>query len=276
MIDSHQHFWQYSQEEYGWINEEMNVIKKSFLPPDLEPQLKALEFSGCIAVQARQSNAENNFLLELANAHDFILGVVGWIDLLKDEFEPELEQYKINNYLKGFRHVLQDEPDPNFMLNQNFVNNIKKAQKEGFSYDLLIYEKQLKTTVKFLNHFSDETFILDHIAKPDILKGQSKNWKEGIKQLSEYPNIYCKLSGMVTETKWNSWRAEDFYPYLDHIISCFGTERVMFGSDWPVCLLSADQYKNVFNIIKDYSEQFSEAEQLQIFSENVKKAYNLS
>ncbi len=275
MIDSHQHFWKYSEQEYSWINNEMQVIKRSFLPEDLWPLLSDKNIEGCIAVQARQSEKENTFLLNLAKNNDFIFGVVGWIDLLKDNVENDLIQYKNENKLKGFRHVIQDEPDPEFMLNPVFITSIKKIQAEGYVYDILIYEQQIKATVKFLENFSNEIFILDHIAKPNIKNGLSNNWKEGISNLAKYPNLYCKISGMVTETNWNAWNKEDFYPYIDHIISCFGTERVMFGSDWPVCLLSADNYGAVFNLIKEYCEQFSEEERRKIFRDNAMSAYGI-
>lgn len=274
-IDAHQHFWDYRQETYGWISDEMPEIKRSFGPLDLKPLLEDEKIDACVSVQARQSLEENEYLLGLADKHDFIKGVVGWVDLCSDRVEEDLIRYKKDKKMKGFRHVLQDETDDQFMLQNSFVRGVKKSFEYGYTYDILIYERQLSTTIKFLEAFDDQPFVLDHIAKPLIKEVKTKNWERGIQQLAQYENLYCKISGMVTEASWKAWQYEDFLPFLDVVVESFGVDRLMFGSDWPVCLLGSEGYGEMKSIVDRYFEAYSKQDQAKIFGENASKFYSL-
>ncbi|MEM6800783.1 MAG: amidohydrolase family protein [Bacteroidota bacterium] len=274
-IDAHQHFWDYSQENYGWISDEMPEIKRSFGPSDLKPLLESEKIDGCISVQARQSLEENEYLLGLAEKHDFIKGVVGWVDLCSDRVEEDLLRYKSHRKMKGFRHVLQDEPHDNFMLQDSFIRGVKKSFEYGYTYDILIFERQLKPTIKFLESFDNQSFVLDHLAKPLIKEVKTHNWEAGIRQLAQYENLYCKISGMVTEADWKKWKYEDFLPFLDVVVESFGIDRIMFGSDWPVCLLGSEGYTEMKAIIDRYFEAYSEEDKAKVYGGNAVKFYSL-
>jgi len=251
-IDSHQHFWQYNAQEYDWISEKQLVLKAHFLPNDLKPILKSCEIDGCIAVQARQTIQETKWLIDLATRSDFIKAVVGWIDLRNDNLEADLALFEDKKVLKGFRHVLQGEPDPQFMLSTKFIRGLNVIEKLGYSYDLLVLAHQLPQTIELVGQLPNMRFVLDHIAKPSIAKNQGfANWQLGINRLAKFNNVYCKISGMVTEADLGHWSKEDFLPYMQTILEAFGPERVMFGSDWPVCLLASD-YHGVFDILADF------------------------
>ncbi len=250
-IDSHQHFWKYHPNTHGWIDSSMETIKKDFLPTDLQPLLKKNGISGCIAVQAQQSEEETLFLLHLADKYDFIKGVVGWLDLCAADIDEKLQKYSKYPKLVGLRHVVQDEPDANFMLRPDFKKGISLLQKQGLTYDILIYPKQLPAALELVKLFPEQPFVIDHIAKPKIDGTMDKVWGSYISELGKCENVYCKISGMVTETAWGSWSKNDFVPYLDKVFASFGPEKIMFGSDWPVCLLSA-QYGEVIEIIESY------------------------
>ncbi len=273
-IDSHQHFWTYSKEDYGWINDDMSVIKQDFYPADLAPLLKSIDFDGCIAVQARQSLEETDFLLKLSDEHNFIKAVVGWVDLKAEDCDTVLERYTQHPKFKGVRHIIHDEPDIDFMLDSKFYRGVGLLAKHQLSYDLLLYPQHLPNAIKFVSDFPEQMFILDHISKPFIAKGELSPWRDDIQRLAGFPNIYCKLSGMVTEANWQSWKAADFEPYLDTVLEAFGTRRLMLGSDWPVCKL-AGEYQEVMQLTIDYIGKLSEAEQAAIFSENACKAYRI-
>lgn len=273
-IDSHQHFWHYNPEEFGWINQQMNVIRKNFLPADLKAELDNADFDGSIAVQARQKQEETSWLLELASNHSFIRGVVGWVDLLSKDLPEQLELFTTNKKLVGVRHVIHDEPDDDFMLRPDFQKGIKQLQKYGLTYDILIFPKHLPNTLQFVKTFPDQVFIIDHIAKPDIKNHVLSPWKENIEKLAKYPNVYCKLSGMVTEADWKGWKQEDFNPYLDVVLENFGTNRVMIGSDWPVCSV-AGQYVKVMDIVRNYIHNLSATEQRAVLGENAQRIYNI-
>lgn len=274
-IDSHQHFWQYQAEEYDWIGEQETILKHHFLPNDLKPILVNSKIDGCVAVQARQSEQETKWLIELAKQHDIIKGVVGWIDLCSNNLESDLQQYKDEKILKGFRHVLQGEPDPQFMLSEQFVRGLKVIEQFNYSYDLLIFAHQLPQTIELVSQLPNMRFVLDHIAKPAIAKSQGfAKWQLGINKLAEYRNVSCKISGMVTEADLEHWTKEDFLPYMQTILAAFGPDRVMFGSDWPVCLLAAD-YQSVFEIVEDFV-QSSYADYYDIiFGLNAKSFYQI-
>ncbi len=271
-IDSHQHFWVYNKNEYDWIPEES--IRRDFLPTDLEPILASNNFDGTIAVQARQSEEETNWLLQLAAENDIIKGVVGWIDLQEENVKDRITYYKQSPLLKGFRHIVQAEPDDRFMLRPNFLRGINELYKAGIPYDILIFPKQLPAALELVKKFPEHDFVIDHIAKPNIKDAEIDFWKSGIHSFKAFENVRCKLSGMVTETNFSKWRPSDFTPYLDHIIDTFGPKRLMIGSDWPVCKLSGE-YGPVMNIVKDYITKLSSSEQEQILGETASNFYKL-
>jgi L-fuconolactonase len=274
-IDSHQHFWKYDPIKHSWINDEMKVIQKDFLPSDLEPILLKHKFDGCVAVQADQSEAETDFLIDLAEKNDFIKGVVGWVDLMADDVYDRLEHYAQFKKVKGFRHIVQGETDPDFMLRPKFKAGITELGAYDFTYDILIYHYQLDQALRFVKLFPEQKFILDHIAKPDIKSGEYATWQTEIKKLALNQNVYCKVSGMVTEGEWTGWKPSDFKVYLDTVLKAFGPERLMFGSDWPVCLVAA-QYDEMLQIVTDYIGSLTHLEQRKIMGETAKKIYNLS
>lgn len=273
-IDSHQHFWQYDPVRYDWIDDGMSVIKKDFLPGDINPVLKANGFDGCITVQSHQSEDENEFQLSNANKYVFIKGVVGWVDLCSTEIEDRLAYYQQFEILKGFRHVLQGEPQRDFMLRPDFLNGIGLLKKYNYTYDVLIFPDQLKHIAVFVSKFPDQLFVIDHIGKPAIKNKEIKQWAKDIASIAKYKNVFCKVSGMVTEADWKKWNKTDFYPYLDIVVESFGMDRLMFGSDWPVCNIAAD-YTEVVNICKDYFSTFSSTEQQLFFGGNAIQFYGI-
>jgi L-fuconolactonase len=248
-IDSHQHFWEYDPVQYPWITDQLARIRRSFLPPDLEPELKRAGIEGCIAVQARQTVQESRWLLGLADRYDFIKGVVGWVDLRAGDVERDLETLARHPKFVGVRHVAQDEPDDRFLVGKDFLRGISKLKQFDLAYDILIFPKQLPAAIELVNRFPEQRFALDHIAKPLIREKLLEPWRSQIHELAKATNVMCKVSGLVTEAKWDGWRADDFLPYLDAVEEAFGIERLMFGSDWPVCLLAAE-YQDVFGIAK--------------------------
>ena len=272
-IDAHQHFWKYDPIRDSWISDEMKAIRRDFMPEDLKPELDLRGISGCIAIQADQSEAETRFLLDLAEMHTWIKKVVGWVDLRSGKIEVELEAYSSEVKLVGFRKILQSLP-PEEMEDRAFLNGIRLLEKYGYTYDILIYPKHLEAAYHLVKKFPNQAFVLDHLAKPDIKNGEFKIWNKGIKQLAALPNISCKVSGMVTEADWGNWQKEDFKPYLDAVAESFGVERMMYGSDWPVSLL-AGSYAQVHDLAMDYFREFSPAEQNMVFGENACRFYGL-
>ena len=273
IIDTHQHFWNYDPKIHDWINEDMQAIQKDFLPADLAIELKENKVEACISVQAAQSLQETDFLLAQAKANNFIQGVVGWVDLCDLKMEQALEKYATEKLLKGFRHILQAEPK-GFMLQESFIQGLKKLQANNYTYDLLIYAHQLKEANEIVKHLPTVPIVIDHIAKPNIKAGEIEDWKKEITGLANYPNVYCKISGMVTEANWNNWTAADLKPYLDAVVAAFGTDRILFGSDWPVCLV-ASTYSKWLNLVQNYFNTFSSSEQEAIFAGNAIKFYKL-
>ncbi len=273
-IDSHQHFWKYNPQNLSWINDDMKVIQRDFMPSDLEPILKQHHFDGCISVQVDQNEEENTFLLKLAKENDFIKGVVGWVDLQAGNVYERLEYYSEFNKIKGFRHIVQRESDIEFMLRPKFKNGITELSTYNFTYDILIYHYQLEQAIQFVKLFPDQKFVIDHIAKPDIKSGEYVEWQINIKKLALHQNVFCKVSGMVTEAEWKDWKEADFKIYLDTIVKAFGTDRIMYGSDFPVCLLAAS-YEQQLNIVKEYFSSFSNFEKKNIMGENAVKFYNI-
>src|ERR1041385_4925053 len=246
-IDSHQHFWRYDPAQYPWIAEEMAVLRRDYLPEHLQPLLNAAGFDGSIAVQARQSVEETEWLLALAEQHSFILGVVGWVDLRSPDLAQQLKRFASHPKLVGVRHVIQDEPDDQVMLGRDFRRGIAQLHEFDLCYDLLIFPRQLPAAIALVADFPEQPFVLDHLGKPPIRDRQITPWREQLGELGRYPNVFCKLSGMVTEADWMNWQEEHFRPYLDVVIECFGPGRLMIGSDWPVCTV-AGEYERVMGI----------------------------
>ena len=273
-IDSHQHFWKYSIEEYGWINDQMSILKRDFLPEDLFQELSSNDIDGSIAVQARQNLDETEWLLKLAEEYTFIRGVVGWLDIRSPKFKHQLEKYTRRNKLVGIRHVVQDESDDRFMLRSEFIEGIRLLENYDLVYDILIFENQLPAAIELVTRFPNQRFVLDHIGKPKISYNLLDPWKSLMTELADYPGVYCKVSGMVTEADWNNWKKEDFLPYLDTVFDVFGANRIMFGSDWPVCTVAAS-YNKVIEIVQDFIKQFSSDDQEKILGKNASKIYNL-
>lgn len=272
-IDSHIHFWNYDKVRDAWITEEMQVLQKNYLPQILQPVIQRADVDGVIAVQADQSEAETNFLLRLSQNNSFIKGVVGWIDLSSDRVEERLAYYQQFPQIKGWRHIVQAEPD-NFMLGDKFQKGISLLQKYNYTYDILSYPHQIKTAIELVRTFPNQKFVLDHCAKPILKEKKIGDWKNQMQTIAENKNVYCKLSGLLTEAKWNQWQPEDFYPYLDIVFEAFGTERILFGSDWPVILLSGE-YRQWKNLVEFYLQKFSTSEQQNVMGNNAIKFYNL-
>jgi L-fuconolactonase len=272
-IDAHQHFWRYSPATHAWIDDSMVAIKRDFLPPDLKPLLDVARFDGCIAVQAEQTVAETQWLLRLANEHPFIRGVVGWVDLCAPDVAEELRSLAAHPRLRGVRHILQDEP-AGFMRRPEFLRGIAALAEFGLAYDILIYERQLPEAEELVRRFPDQRFVVDHIAKPAIRDGSIDAWRAGIRALASLPNVYCKLSGMVTEADWHRWRPADLTPYIETVLDVFGPQRLMIGSDWPVCLL-ASEYASLIAVVGDAFAQLSVADRESIMGATAAEFYGV-
>lgn len=274
-IDAHQHFWQYDAVEYDWIDDSLAALRRDFLPSDLQPLLRQSGFDGCIAVQARQTLEETRWLLQLADENDFIRGVVGWVDLRSDDLPNQLRQFSSNPKLRAVRHVVQAEPDDEFMLRADFQRGIARLADFGLAYDILVYPRQLPAAAQLAAQFPSQRFILDHIAKPLIARGILDPWQDDLRSVAQLPNVCCKVSGMVTEAHWKNWRAQDFHPYLDVVFAAFGPQRILIGSDWPVCTVAAP-YSATMRIVTDYIAEFPRPQQDAILGGNCATVYNLS
>lgn len=273
MIDTHIHFWNYDKVKDAWITDDMKLLQKDFLPHDLKPVLGKNKIEGAIAVQADQSENENEFLIRLSEENSFIKGIVAWVDFQNENIENKLLYYSKFSVVKGFRHIVQAEPK-GFLQNEKFLKGIGLLQQFNFTYDLLIYENQLPEAIGFVNKFPGQKIIIDHCAKPDIKIKSIDEWKKGIEEISKNKNVYCKLSGLTTEANWNSWNEKDFYPYLDIVFKNFGTDRLLFGSDWPVVLISGG-YARWKALLENYMQDFSNEEKENIFEKNAIQFYNL-
>ena len=272
-IDAHQHFWYYDSVNYAWIDDSMKAIQKDFLPADLEPILQKNGFDGCVLVQVNQTEHENDDFLKFAQLYDFIKGVVGWVDLRADNISERLVYYKPFDKLKGFRHIVQGEP-VGFMQQESFIKGIKQLADFNYTYDILIYPKQLKDALHLVRQCPDNQFIIDHIAKPDIKHKDISKWSNYMRQIAQHENVFCKVSGMVTEADWQKWQKEDFYIYLDIVLEFFGVDRIVYGSDWPVCLV-AGQYEEQLAIVQSYFEKLTSTEKNKIFGGNAVRFYKL-
>ena len=274
IIDTHQHFWKYESSKHDWIDDNMKSIRQDFMPEDLQPVLVANGVEGCIAVQADQTEAENDFLLKLAEKNDFIKGITGWVDLRSENIEERLAYYSEYEKLKGFRHVVQGEPDHNFLLRKEFLNGISKLEKHDFIYEVLVFPHQLGAVLEFVRKFPNQKFVIDHIAKPYIKNAYLAGWKTMMTEIAKSENVFCKLSGMITEADYQSWTFEQLRPYLEVVLENFGGERLMFGSDWPVCLV-AGEYHEVKDIAEKAVQELSGEEQKAFWSGNAIEFYNL-
>jgi len=273
-IDSHQHFWKYDPVRHSWIDDRMAEIRKDYLPEQLALVFEENGVDGCVAVQADQTAVETDFLLHLSSQHHFIKGVVGWVDLRSPFLADRLQYYREFDQLKGFRHILQGEEQRDFCLQPSFLNGIGLLEQHGFTYDILIFPDQLQFIGELISRFPNQRFVIDHLAKPGIATGDIADWKKDIEKVALYPNVSCKISGMVTEANFKDWKSEDFTPYLDVVVNAFGIKRVMYGSDWPVCLAAGD-YAAVIGIVRSYFSSFSADEQLLFFSQNAIDFYGL-
>lgn len=258
-IDAHQHFWSYNATDYVWMGPEHEVLRRDFLPSDLSPLVKSAGFSGTIAVQARQLVEETRWLLELADSNGLIRGVVGWVDLRSEGLISQIQLFANHPKLVGVRHVVHDEPDDQFVLRPEFIRGISSLSAFELTYDLLLFPRHLRPAIELVDKFPSQSFVVDHIAKPPIRDGRFSPWREEICELAQRSNVFCKVSGMVTEADQRAWKYEDFVPYLDIVMEAFGPNRCMIGSDWPVCTL-AGEYEQVMGIVVRYLESFSEDE----------------
>jgi len=274
-IDAHQHFWLYNSVEYNWIDESMSLLRRDFLPHDLQPLLQKHDIAGCVAVQARQSMQETHWLLSLAQQHEQILGVVGWIDLTSDNLHSELQALRCNPWLKGFRHVLQGESDLNFMLQPAFIQGVEYLAEQGYSYDILVHAGQLPQVCKLVKKLPQMRLVIDHVAKPNIAEQQWQGWAEHMLELGQYQHLYCKLSGLVTEASWDNWSAADIEPYLAHTLKAFGAERLMYGSDWPVCQVAAN-YSETLDLVEQFVDRECPEQRAAVMGGNAADFYALN
>ena len=273
-VDAHQHFWQYSAAEYGWIDDAMAGLRRDFLPADLEPLLRAAGFDACVAVQARPTLEETHWLLELADRHPFIAGVVGWVDLHSPRVRTQLETFAGRRKLVGIRHVVQAEPDDRFLLRPEFGRGMALLEEFGLAYDILIYPRHLPAASEFAAAFPRHRLVLDHLAKPDIKRGEIKTWERDLRRLAARPNVMAKLSGLVTEADWRAWTPAQVRPYLDVAFDAFGPDRLMIGSDWPVCTVAAD-YARTLGLVLEYLRDRPAAEQDAVRGGNAQRFWRL-
>lgn len=273
ILDAHQHFWRYDPVQYDWIQDSMETLRQDYLPEQLRPIYEANQISGCVAVQASSTEEESVTLLKYADENDFIKGIVGWVDLCKPGVEERLHHFSQHPKFKGVRHVLQNE-QVDFMERPDFLHGMASLAPYNLSYDILIYPRHLFSAWQMVKKFPEQKFVIDHLAKPSVKSKQFANWKDLLMNFADCPNVYCKLSGMVTEADWKQWRYPDFVPVLQAATEVFGPDRLMFGSDWPVCLLAAS-YKNVLDIVKTFTQDWEEEQKDKMFYKNAVQFYNL-
>ncbi|MGA3202710.1 MAG: amidohydrolase family protein [Bryobacteraceae bacterium] len=271
-LDSHQHFWKYSDAEYGWIEDPK--LRRDFLPDDLHKQLRAGKIDGSISVQARQTTGETEWLLSLAARYSFLKGVVGWVPLTSPTVEADIEKFASDKKLKAVRHVVQDEPDDQYILREDFNAGVALLDKHGLAYDILIFDRHLPYAIEFVDRHPKQRFILDHIAKPRIREGAVLPWRDNLREMAKRPNVWCKISGVVTEADHKHWTEAQLRFYIDTAIDAFGPKRIMFGSDWPVCL-SATTYQDWRDLMHRATQKLSESEQAAIFGGTAAEAYRI-
>jgi L-fuconolactonase len=273
-IDSHHHFWKYSAEEYPWIGDSMAALRRDFLSEHLHAEIAAAGIDGVVSVQARQSVRETEWLLSLADANPFIKAVVGWVPLAKPDVRDTLAAFAANPKFRAVRHVVQDEPDDRFILGADFNRGVSALRDFGLVYDILIFERQLAPSIEFVDRHPKQVFVLDHIAKPRIKDNVIEPWRTNIRELARRPNVFCKVSGMVTEADWKTWNEEQLRPYFDVVLEAFAPKRLMFGSDWPVCL-AACGYARWVEMVRKFAAELSEDEQEWLFGKTAAQAYSL-
>jgi L-fuconolactonase len=273
-IDAHHHLWRYDPAEFGWINEKMSVLRRNFLPADLQPLLDRAGIAGAIAVQARQTLEETRWLLQLAEEASWMKGVVGWVPIASPEFHEVLADLKRHKKLKGLRHVIQDEPDDQFILSAAFNRGIRALRDTGLVYDILIHARHLPQAARFVDMHPNQRFVLDHCAKPPILSGELEPWATGLRELAKRPHVCCKLSGLVTEADWQQWTPANLEPYWRVVLEAFGPDRLLFGSDWPVAML-ATGYQRWVDVATGWVALLSASEQDAIWSGNARRVYSL-
>jgi L-fuconolactonase len=273
-IDAHQHFWKYDAAEYEWIDGTMTSLRRDFLPDDLRPELERAGFDGSVAVQARQTLEETRWLLDLADRHPFVMGVVGWVDLQSPEAGAQLRAFAGRGKLVGVRHVAQSEPDDRFLVRPEFCRGIALLEEPGLAYDILIYPRQLPAAAELVGRFERQRFVLDHLAKPEIRRGEIRSWERELRRLAAHTNVLCKLSGLVTEADWRGWTPEGMRPYLDVAFDAFGSDRLMIGSDWPVCTLAGD-YSRALRLVIDYLEDRPAPEREAVLGGNAQRFWRL-
>ncbi len=272
-IDTHVHFWKYDKVRDAWITNKMKTLQQDFLPQTIAGTLRRNGVNGCIAVQADQSELETLFLMELSKSHDIIKGVVGWVDLQNEKIEERLDYFSQYEVIKGWRHIVQGEPD-DFLLKPAFQRGVNALRSYNYTYDVLIYPKQLKAALEFVSKFPEQKLVIDHCAKPEITTRKIDEWTALTKEIAKSPNVYCKLSGLFTEAKWKEWSPAEFYPYLDVVFEAFGTDRLLYGSDWPVILLSG-MYVQWKSLLEKYMEDFDKEDKEKVFGRNAVRFYNL-
>lgn len=273
-LDAHQHFWRYDPAQHVWMTDAMDALRRDYLPPDLAPLLEASGFDGTIAVQARQMVEETEWLLALADQNAFIRGVVGWVDLCSPDLGAQLERLGANPKLVGVRHVVHDEPDEDFMLRPEFRRGIARLGPATLTYDLLLRPPHLRAAIRLVDEFKDQPFVLDHMAKPGGGDVSRSLWKQDLHRLAERPNVLCKLSGLVTEADWSAWLPRDFRPSLEVVLEAFGADRLMIGSDWPVCTLAAD-YATTMGVVMDFVRDLNPSERDGILGGNCARFYGI-
>jgi L-fuconolactonase len=273
-IDAHQHFWRYRPQTHGWINDDMAVLKRDYLPGDLEPLLRTQAMGGCVAVQAAHSLEETRFLLDLADRHSFVRAVVGWADLLAPDLDRQLEALTTRSRLRGLRHIAQDEPDDSWLARDDVVRGVSRLRRFGLTYDILVYARQLPAALELARRLPDQPFVVDHLAKPEIREGRLDPWRERLRALAALPHVSCKLSGLVTEAEWDRWTAADIRPYLEVALEAFGPRRLMIGSDWPVCLLAGD-YARVVGLVVDFVASLSPDERASVLGGTATRFYQI-
>jgi L-fuconolactonase len=273
-IDAHQHFWRYDAREYGWIDDAMAGLRRDFLPEDSRREMTRAGFDACVAVQARQTIQETRWLLALAESNPCIAGVVGWVDLQAPDVRARLEQLAPHPKLVGVRHIVQSEPDDRFLLRPAFCRGIALLETFGLTYDILVYARHLPVAAEFVARFERQPFVLDHLAKPGIRRGEIKTWEKDLRRLAAFPNVFCKLSGLVTEADWGQWTPSQVRPYLDVAFECFGARRLLIGSDWPVCTVAAS-YARTLGVVTEYLSGHSADDRAAVLGGNAQRLWNL-
>ncbi len=273
-IDAHHHLWRYDAAEYGWLDEEKQELRRDFLTRDLTAELSAAGIDGTVVVQARQTLDETRWLLDQADKCQAIRGVVGWAPIAGEDFPGVMEEFEARPKLKGLRHVIEAEEDENYILRADFNAGMVAMRDSGLVYDLLVREHQLPQTIEFVDEYPEQVFVLDHMAKPKIGAGILEPWSANMRELGLRQNVWCKVSGLTTEADWKNWTPETLRPYLDATVDAFGSERLMVGSDWPVCLL-ATGYARWFDVMREYFAGFTETEREAIFGETAVNVYQL-